>query len=147
VDLPQPDGPMRATISPAASSRSTPASTGRRPVGVVKVRLTPRSVTGCGDRAPAVVGLAKEVRVIWFPGIVVWLPPSPGSVGRAGEGVVTQAGGKERELADRMYPAARRRGPPERSCGVLQQGASGYIEQRMSARSLRQGAEALIGGA
>ncbi len=66
VDLPQPDGPMTATISPRCrASRSTPRSTSRGPCAVAKVRPTPSSATarwrGCEGRH-AVVGAAVRVR-------------------------------------------------------------------------------------
>src|ERR1700724_2177117 len=42
LDLPEPDGPIRPTISPACTSRSTPFSTCSRRSPDGKSRLTPR---------------------------------------------------------------------------------------------------------
>ena len=43
VDLPEPDGPMTATKSPRATSRSTPFSAWKRPAPSPKVLVIPRS--------------------------------------------------------------------------------------------------------
>src|SRR5690349_22110030 len=48
VDLPDPDGPSKATISPGATSRSTPRSTSIVTSPWVKLRLSPR-VTRTGS--------------------------------------------------------------------------------------------------
>ena len=54
VDLPHPEGPTIATISPAATSTSTPRRTSRRPRATGKLRSTPCRRTGCA--VPAIAG-------------------------------------------------------------------------------------------
>ncbi len=56
VDLPEPDLPSSATISPSASWKPIPSSTGSaRPSGVVKVLVTPstRTISAPVGRGPA----------------------------------------------------------------------------------------------
>src|SRR6185436_12466024 len=45
VDLPEPDGPSRATISPAPTARSTPRSTSMTTPAWTKLRLRPRTAS------------------------------------------------------------------------------------------------------
>src|SRR5699024_1044351 len=53
VDLPQPEGPITATISPARSSRSSSRSTSCRPWPAANVRATASRRTACGAAARA----------------------------------------------------------------------------------------------
>ena len=68
VDLPEPDGPMTATKSPAATSKSTPRSAWKLASPVPNVLVTPRSsmtgaarLTGTADGSSTTGALRGEL--------------------------------------------------------------------------------------
>ena len=103
VDLPHPEGPTIARISPAARSRSTSLSTACSPCGVAKARDRPVRRTTPREDCAVAAGTAGARRVDTSS-----IMPTPSPPPRHGRNV-TKCGVRIRERRSPRRPARRRR--------------------------------------